>query len=104
LAVPVPVPAVKVTWQVAVPRVPATRLHGLPVKVPAAPVLVKVTVPVGVIRVPGFVAGSFTVAVHVVAWPGDMLVGEQLTVVVVDRGLTTILVVPLLAAWEMSPG
>ncbi len=100
---PVPVPAVKVAWQLAVPRVPAIRLHGLPVKVPAAPVLVpaapvlvNVTVPVGVICVPGLLAGSSTVAVHVVAWPGDMLVGVQLTVVVVGRVLTTILVVPLL--------
>jgi hypothetical protein len=96
--VPVPVPAVKVAWQLAVPRVPAIRLHGLPVKVPAAPVPVKVTVPVGVICVPGLLAGSLTVAVHVVAWPGEMLVGEQLTVVVVGRVLTTILVVPLLVA------
>ena len=54
-----------VTWQLAVPRVPATRLHGEPVKVPAAPVLVKVTVPVGVMGVPGLVDGSLTVAVHV---------------------------------------
>jgi len=96
--VPVPVPAVKVAWQVAVPRVPATKLHGLPVKVPAAPVLAKVTVPVGVVRVPGFVAGSVTVAVHVVARPGEMLVGEQATVVFVPRMLTTTFAVPLLEA------
>ena len=92
---PVPVPAVKVTWHVAVPRVPATRVHGLPVKVPATPVLEKVTVPVGVIRVPGLVAGSVTVTVHVVAWLGAMLAGEQLTVVVVGRVLTTMLAMPL---------
>ena len=101
---PVPVPAVKVAWQLAVPRVPAIRLQGLPVKAPAAPVLVKVTVPVGVICVPGLLAGSLTVAVHVVAWPGEMLVGEQLIVVVVGRVLTTILVVPLLKLWAESPG
>ena len=89
-------PAVKVTWQVAVPSVPATSVQGLPVMVPAAPVLVKVTVPVGVIRVPGFVAGSVTVAVHVEAWLGATLVGEQVTVVTVGRVLTTMLAVPLL--------
>ena len=58
---PVPVPAVKVTAQLAVPRVPATRVHGEPVKLPDAVlvnVAVKVTVPVGVICVPGLVAGS----------------------------------------------
>jgi hypothetical protein len=90
------VPAVKVAWQLAVPRVPATSVHGLPVNVPAAPVLVKVTVPVGVICVPGLVVGSLTVAVHVVVWLGEMLVGEQVTVVFVGRVLTTMLVAPLL--------
>jgi hypothetical protein len=95
----------KVAWQLAVPRVPATKLHGLPVIVPAAPVLVKVTVPVGVVRVPGLVAGSFTVAVHVVAPLGGMLAGEQLTVVTVGRVLTTILAVPLLGLnWFVTPG
>jgi len=92
------VPAVNVAWQLAVPRVPATRLHGLVVpKLPVAvPVLVKVTVPVGVICVPGLVVGSVTVAVQVVDWPGPMLVGEQVTVVVVCRVPTVMLVVPLL--------
>ena len=71
-------------------------MHGLPVKVPAAPVLVNETVPVGVICVPRFVCGSVTVAVHVVTWLGEILVGEQLTVVVVRRTFTTMLVVPLL--------
>ena len=65
MAVPEPGLAVNVTWQLAVPRVPATRVQGEPVKVPAAPVLVKGTVPVGVIGVPGLVKGSLTVAVHV---------------------------------------
>ena len=98
MAVPVPVPAVNVTWQLAVPRVPAISVHGVPVNVPAASVLVKVTVPVGVICVPGFVVASLTVAVHVVVWLGEMLVGEQVTVVAVARVVTTMLVVPLLTA------
>ena len=98
MAVPVPVPAVNVAWQLAVPRVPAVRLQGLPLKVPAAPVFVNVTVPVGVICVPGFVAGSVTVAVHVVAPLGEIVVGEQVTVVFVDRVFTAMLVVPLLVA------
>ena len=101
---PVPVPAVKVTWHAAVPRVPATRVHGLPVKVPAAPVLEKVTVPAGVICVPGLVAGSVTVTVHEVAWLGAMLAGEQLTVVAVGRVLTTMFAVPLLGLnWFATP-
>ena len=88
----------KVAVQLAVPSVPATRVHGLVVpKLPVAvPVLVKVTVPVGVICVPGLVVGSFTVAVQIVDWVGEMLVGEQVTVVLVGRVLTTMLAVPLL--------
>jgi hypothetical protein len=97
---PVPVDAaVKVAEQVAVPRVPAVKLHGLPVKLPpAVPVKVTVndTVPVGVIWVPGLLVGSVTVAVHNEVWPGEMLDGEHETVVVVGRVLTTMLVVPLL--------
>jgi hypothetical protein len=73
--------------------------------VPAAPVLVKETVPVGVIRVPGLAAGSVTVAVHVVAWLGAMLVGVQVTIVDVGLLLTTMLAVPLLALnWFVTPG
>ena len=87
-----------VAEQLAVPRVPATRVHGLVVpKLPVAvPVLVKVTVPVGVICVPGLVVGSLTVAVQVEDWVGEMLVGVHVTVVFVGRLFTTILVVPLL--------
>jgi hypothetical protein len=33
-----------------------------------------------------------------------MLVGEQLTVAVVGRVLTTMLAVPLLKLWAVSPG
>ena len=88
----------KVAEQLAVPRVPATRVQGLVVpKLPVAvPVLVKVTVPVGVICVPGLVVGSLTVAVQVEDWVGEMLVGEHVTVVFVGLLLTTMLVVPLL--------
>ena len=90
--------AVNVAEQVAVPRVPGTRLHGLVVpKLPVAvPVLEKVTVPAGVICVPGLVVGSVTVAVQVEDWVGDMLFGEQVTAVFVGRVLTTTLAVPLL--------
>jgi hypothetical protein len=89
---------VNVAEQLAVPRVPATRVQGLEVpKLPVAvPVLVKVTVPVGVICVPGLVVGSLTVAVQFVDWVGEMLVGEQVTVVFVGRVLTTTLAVPVL--------
>jgi len=93
LAVPV-VEAEKVTWHDAVPSVPATRVHGLPVKVPVTPVWVNVTVPVGVRAVPA-VEVSVTVAVHVVETPTATVCGEQETVVVVVLGLTTTLVVPL---------
>ena len=57
--------------------------------------------PVGVIGVPGEV--SVTVTVQVEPWL--IATGEvQLTVVVVARLLTTMLVVPLLEAWVESPG
>ena len=94
-----PVPAVKVAEQLAVPRVPATRAHGEPVKLPEAVpvnVTVKVTEPVGVTCVPGLLAGSVTVARHDEVPVGEIVAGEQLTVVVVGRVLTTILVVPVL--------
>ena len=99
LAVPVPVPAVNVAEQLAVPRTPATSAHGEPVKLPEAVpvnVAVSVTLPVGVICVPGLLDGSVTVAVHVDVPVGEIVAGEQLTVVVVGRVLTTTLAVPLL--------
>jgi hypothetical protein len=64
------------------------------VKVPVTPVSDNVTVPVGVLVVPAAV--SVTVTVHVEAWLATTGV-VQLTVVVVVRRLTTMLVVPLLA-------
>jgi hypothetical protein len=79
---------VKVTEQL-----PLTSVHGLPVNVPVG--AVKATVPVGVVAVPGDV--SVTVAVHVVDEPVLMRDGEQVTAVLVVRGFTTTLVVPVLA-------
>ena len=92
------VDAVKVEVHVADAVVPA-RVHV--VKVPVTPVSVSATVPVGVMNVPGEV--SVTVTVQVDPWLTTTGV-VQLTVVVVARGLTTILVVPLLVAWLVSPG
>lgn len=61
----------------------------------ATPVSESATVPVGVIAVPAEVSVTVTVQVEGdPTWTGVV----QLTVVVVARGLTTILVVPLLVA------
>ena len=88
----------KVELHVAEAVVPA-RVHV--VKVPVTPVSDRATVPVGVIAVPGEV--SVTVTLHVEPWLITTGV-VQLTVVVVARLLTTMLVVPLLEAWLVSPG
>ena len=72
-------------------------------KVPA-PLLVKPTVPVGVVFVPTSV--SVTVAVQVVDVPSGTAVGEQLTLVLVERFAVTVtvtVVVPLLPLWSGSP-
>jgi hypothetical protein len=55
---------VKVTWQVAVPVAPGTSAQGEPTRLPAEPVELKVTVPVGEIadEAPDV---SMIVAVHV---------------------------------------
>ncbi len=82
--------AVKVDEHVALAVVPA-RVQV--VNEPVTPVSDRATVPVGVIVVPGEV--SVTVTVHVEPW----LIATgvvQLTVVVVARLLTSMLVVPLL--------
>jgi hypothetical protein len=63
------------------------------VKVPVTPVSVRATVPVGAMKVPD--ETSATVTVQVEAWLATTGV-VQLTAVVVARGLTTMLVVPLL--------
>jgi len=65
------------------------------------PLGVKVTVPEGVIRVPGDV--SVTSIMHEVDWPTTTVDGEQLTVAVVVRGLTITLVLLELPLWVGSP-
>ena len=60
---------------------------------PVTPVWLNATVPVGVIAVPGEV--SVTVTLHAEPWLITTGVAHD-TVVVVARGLTTILAVPLL--------
>jgi hypothetical protein len=62
-------------------------VHGLPLKLPGSLEL-KLTVPVGVPGVPASV--SVTVAVHVEACPTSTLLGEQLTLVDVERRATTV--------------
>ena len=84
------VDAVKVDVQVAEAVVPAKVQV---VKDPVTPVWLKATVPVGVIAVPGDV--SVTVTLQVEPWLITTGVVHE-TVVVVTRGFTTMLVVPLL--------
>ena len=78
--------------QVAEAVVPAS-VHV--VKLPVTPVSLKPTVPVAVMNVPGEV--SVTVTLQAEPWLITTGVAHD-TVVVVARGLTTILVVPLLVA------
>src|SRR3989441_5723659 len=75
-------------------------VQGLPVKVPALSEA-KLTVPVGVDAVP--VAVSVTVAVQVGLAPTGTLGGVQLTLVEVERWVTTTVVVPLEVACVASP-
>lgn len=84
------------TWQLALAPVCEPRLHGLPWNnVPVAiPVSVKATVPDGAVA--PVVEMSVTVAVQYEAKSTDTLVGVHESVVVVVRGLTTMLVVPWL--------
>ena len=88
--------AVKVTEQL-----PDTRAHVVELNEPAGPVSVNVTVPVGVVAVPGEV--SVTVAVHDEAWP--ITTGlVQTTVVEVARRFTVTLAAALvLVLWVVSP-
>ena len=86
------VEAVNVEVHVAEAVVPA-RVHV--VNVPVTPVSLRATVPVGVRNVPA----ALSVAVTLQVEPWLITTGVvQLTVVVVVRGLTMILVVPLLVA------
>ena len=59
------------------------------------------TVPVGVAPVP--VSLSFTVTVAVVDWPTCSVGALRLTLVVVVRGCTVSVFVPLLVLWLLSP-
>ncbi len=95
MAVPVAV-AVNVTE-----HVPSARVQlAAGVKLPAGPVSVKLTEPVGVLVVPAAV--SATVAVHVEPWL--TATGEvQETVVEVVLALSVTEAVPLLVAWIESP-
>ncbi len=86
------VEAVKVEVQVADAVVP-DKVHV--VKAPVTPVSLRVTVPDGVMKVPG--EESATVTLQVEPWFTTTGV-VQLTVVVVARRFTTMLAVPLLVA------
>jgi hypothetical protein len=77
------------------------RVQFAALKLPA-PLLVKLTVPVGALLVPTSV--SVTVAVQVVNVPRGTVEGEQLTLVPVERvALTVIVVEPLLPLWTLLP-
>jgi len=95
VAVPVAI-AVKVTEQL-----PETRVQVAELKDPAAPVSVKLTLPVGDITVPGEV--SDTIAVQDEAWFTTTGL-EQFKAVEVVRGFTVILTAALvLPPWDESP-
>ena len=68
---------------------------------PPLPLELKVTVPVGVVFVP--VSVSVTVAVQLVGEPTLPLAGLQLTLVLVERLFTVIVVDPELVACVASP-
>jgi len=89
---------VKVVAHVAEAVVP-DRVHV--VNVPVTPVTDIATVPVGVMNAPGEV--SVTVTLHVDPVFTFTEAG-QATVVVVVRGVTVTLAVPVLPLWFVSPG
>jgi hypothetical protein len=96
-----PLPGVKLDEQLADAPLP-DNVQVAGEKLPGPPVLVKLTVPVGVIGVP--VPVSVTVAVQVVDEPTATVDGEQLTLVLVVRfGGSATIAVPLLVAWVSSP-
>ena len=68
---------------------------------PVTPVSLRATVPVGVMKVPAEV--SVTVTLQVEPWLMDTGLVQD-TVVVVARGLTAMLDVPVLELWAESPG
>jgi hypothetical protein len=86
LAVPVAVLPTKFTGQLPAVRIQFAALNEPPV-VPADSV--KVTVPVGVIRVP-VVDVSVTVAVHTEVWSTTIMLGLQVTAIAEVRTVTVI--------------
>jgi len=82
-------------------QLPLTNVQLGALNVPAAPLLVKLTVPVGAMIVPGEV--SVTVTVQVEAWATATVLGEQTTAVLVFRLLTVTLAEPELPRWVASP-
>ena len=83
-------------------HLPALSVQGEVTKVPV-PLVVQLTVPVGVIGVPAAPV-SATVAVHVVTLLTTILAGAQTTVVLVVLGLMVIVPdVPVLTLWLVSP-
>jgi len=88
------------TWQLEDVAVWPVSVHGDPVKEPA-PLLVKLTVPVGLFGPVEDV--SVTVTVHVVAWFIATEEGEQLTLVVVESLPKPIDADPWLERWIVSP-
>ena len=105
LAVPVIVELNVTEHEAELGIVPGTSVHGLPVKAAPVdiPIWLKVTVPVGVIPVPGD-ASELIVAVQLLVWVVVIELGVQVTVVLVDRLLTVIVVVAgVPAEWVESP-
>jgi hypothetical protein len=93
-------PGVNDTEQLAAPRLPA-RLHRPPPPRFPAPALENLIVPFGVAGAPG--PSSVTVALHVVACPGVIAVGEQPTKVEVGALVTPKPVDALLTECVASP-
>ena len=90
-----------VTVHVAVPATaPAARVHGLPVKVPAAPVLEKVTDPVGVV---GLALVSVTVTVQVEPWLTTTGLVHETAVVVVCETAPGLMVRAMTVEWLAGP-
>ena len=79
-------------------QLPMTRVQFVAPKKPTAPVLEKLTVPVGVLADPG--ETSETVAIHVESWLIATVLGEHNTDVRVLR-FATVTIAP--AEWVVSP-
>ena len=91
---------VKVVVQLACATPLGTRVQLVGAKVPA-PLVLKLTVPVGVVFVPASV--SLTVAVQAVSLSTATLAGMQLTVVEVLRLVTLTVALPWLVSCVRSP-